>query len=94
MRLFSSYPRVYAESDLVIIEYQNGKQFLWGYEESIRVAERVAQVLELELQILNYVQRHFDECIQDLQSSLGSVGSEDMLNELILEVLSQKIRNL
>lgn len=92
MRFLSSYPRVFAEKDWVIIEYSNGKQYLWGQERSAQEARNVADVLDIELKVLDYVQHYMGESITTLKSSLSDIITDKILNEIINDVILQYAR--
>lgn len=92
MALLLSYPRVRADEERVFVEYSDGRRMLWGEEESEAEAKVVAEVLELELKVFEYIRVNVDESLSALHGALGSIASEDLVDEFIHEVLLQKVR--
>lgn len=77
----------------VIIEDSSGEKMLWSNESTVSEAKHVAETLELELKVFEYVKTHIDESLVTLHDTLGPLVSEDMVREFIQEVLSQKTRS-
>ena len=48
-------PEVVARDKTVVICYPDGSEMIWGEEETLSEALRIAQELEVELRAVNYV---------------------------------------
>ena len=78
IRLPSS-PTVIARGTEVIIQYEDGSQLVWGYEETVEDAKRIAQELEIELKAINYIKWHIKNFFKDLTEILESIGADETL---------------
>lgn len=87
------FPTVCVVEDKVVIEYSDGKRVLWGRETSEVKAKKVAETLELELKIFDYIEKHVDESLLNIRSSLNTIASDSLLDELINEVILLKGRS-
>lgn len=79
-----STPTVIARGNEVIIQYEDGSQLVWGFEETVEDAKRIAQELEIELKAINYIKWHVKTFIRDLTTMLESIGAtEELLASII-----------
>lgn len=85
-------PKVKTWNDLVIIEYDNGEKIVWGRENSVSRAVKVAKKLEFELKLLQYIEELFNKYLETIQVNMEQYNDDKLVNELIKEVLWSKIR--
>lgn len=78
-------PTVIARGNEVIIQYEDGSQIVWGYEETVEDAKRIAQELEIELKAINYIKWHIKAFIKDLTVMLESIGADEKLLTSIIQ---------
>lgn len=86
-----AYPKVKTWNDLVIIEYNNGEKIVWGQENSVNRAVKVAKKLEFELKLLQYIEELFNKYLETIQVNTEQYNDDKLVNELIKEVLWSKI---
>ena len=89
--ILPSYPRVYAEYDVVVIENKPDERLFWGRESSVEKARQVAQELENELRIMEYIKNTIEKTIDEIKNAFPQHDSI-LIRELISEVLFQKAR--
>jgi hypothetical protein len=87
-----SYPKVNARNDLVIIEYEDGAQHVWGREDNPENALNVAEQMDIELKLFSYIQETSDTFLNHIIDSITSIADETMIYDLIDEALYQWIR--
>jgi len=79
-------PTVTTEKETVVIHFSNDSTLLWGVEETIEEASRIAQELELELKAVKYVQWHVHYFVKDMKKQFESFGiNEELLDSILID---------
>ena len=79
-------PTVIATDKIVMIQFGNGSEILWGKEETTEEAIRIAKELEIELKAVKYVKWHVHNFIKDMKKYLNSLGIEEgLLNSILVD---------
>ena len=77
-------PSVVAKNKSVFIIFSNGKEILWGEEETLEEASKVAKELEVELRAVKYLQNMVHDFITEMREYLASLDIDDTLLDSIL----------
>lgn len=93
MIILPVYPRVFTNGLNVIIEHEDGKRDYWGKESSLVEALRVAEDLQLGLQLMEFVRISIDCVLKDIRESLLEVASVELVDEIIVEELWQRFKS-
>lgn len=77
-------PEVVARDKTVVICYQDGSEMIWGEEETLSEALRIARELEIELRAVNYVRWQVRTFINEMVKTLQSIDADE---KLIISIL-------
>jgi hypothetical protein len=77
-------PEVIVKDRTVVICYPDGTEMIWGEEETLSEALRIAQELEVELRAVNYVRWQVRTFITEMVKTLQSIDADE---KLIISIL-------
>ena len=86
------FPKAYANDNLVIIEYEDGRTYVWGREITSETARLVAEQMDVELKLLAYIQETAGIFLNIIYDSVSSIADDSVISELMSDVLFHWVR--
>ena len=93
MVVLPQYPKAIVRDDLVVIVYEDGKTYVWGSEGTPEKAMHVAEMMDVEMKLLAYIQETADTFLSGIFDSVTSIADDKVIAALMDDVLCNWVRN-
>ena len=83
---FPEYPKVVLDGTAIVICYEDGEKEVWGYEPNKKIADEIAQEIELGLKAINYISFELIKRLNEITEQLENMGvPQEHINDYLSE---------
>lgn len=93
MTVLTDHPRIFTLGNLVVIEYEKGKQMSWTLNNNEVTSFLISEEMNLESK-LHYMNNFIDQLLENMLEPIKNIVSKQEIYALLAGVLEMKLDNI